>query len=61
MSEGRNKAFDYVKDNATATAAALELVLAASGVGHAALDWTVEGDNLKKLRDKIKECAEDAS
>lgn len=59
MSKVKNEAFDFLKNNETATAAVLELVAAAchGGQSHGALVWAAEGDNLKKLRDKIKESA----
>jgi len=67
MSTNHNiySAYQVLKNNSGATAAAVELVNAAcrcsSGTSKTtqALDWAVEGDNLRKLRDKIKECASD--
>lgn len=48
--------------NDGATAAALELIKAAcessgNASGQHPLEWVSADDNLKKLRDKIKECA----
>jgi hypothetical protein len=53
---------DFLKDNDVATAAAVELIKTACGSaatagGVHALEWATKDDNLKKLRDKIKESA----
>lgn len=65
MSTNHNvySAYKVLKENSGATAAAVELVNAACSSDTTkttqALDWAIEGDNLRKLRDKIKECASD--
>ena len=52
----------HLQSNAGATAAAVDMITAACGAGDAThktqvLNWAVEGDNLKNLRDKIKAAA----
>lgn len=54
-----------LKNNAGATAAAVDMITKACGAGddtakQEILNWAAEGDNLKNLRDKIKEAAADA-
>ena len=51
-----------LETNKGATAAVVDILTKACGAGDgthktAILSWAVEGDNLKALRDKIKECA----
>ncbi|NLU98940.1 hypothetical protein B6N13_12705 [Marinomonas sp. UCMA 3892] len=51
-----------LKSNKGATAAAVDMITAACGAGddtakQEILNWAAEGDNLKNLRDKIKEAA----
>jgi hypothetical protein len=43
--------------NNGATEAAIEMINTACTSTAHALEWAIEGDNLKKLRDKIKESA----
>ncbi|SDO15262.1 hypothetical protein [Vreelandella arcis] len=65
MSEGKANAYSHygmLHLNEGATAAAVDIITSACGAGddtHKAgiLAWAIEEDNLKKLRDKIKESA----
>ncbi|MEP7731461.1 hypothetical protein [Marinomonas primoryensis] len=66
MSDKTSNAYSYrdsLARNKGATAAAVDMLTAACGAGDDTskieiLNWAVEGDNLKNLRDKIKEAAE---
>jgi len=65
MSESKANAYSYcgrLNTNEGATAAAVDIITNACGAGddthkEGVLAWTIEEDNLKKLRDKIKESA----
>lgn len=65
MSTNHNcySAFKALDSNKGATAAAIDIVTSAckgsSGATHTTqvLEWAIDGENFKKLRDKIKECA----
>tara|TARA_Y100000589_G_C26749954_1_gene465347 strand:+ start:218 stop:427 length:210 start_codon:yes stop_codon:yes gene_type:complete len=67
MSESKSTVFSVahvLTRNSVATAAALDLVAKACTAGDetskvSLLQWISEGDNLKSLRDKIKESAGD--
>ena len=65
MSTPEQNSYSYhgiLSQNNGATAAAVSIVEKACGAGDdthkiAVLNWACEGDNLKNLRDKIKESA----
>lgn len=65
MSEKTSNAyssFGILERNNGATAAAVEMLTSACSAGDESsklqiLNWAIEGDNLKSLRDKIKEAA----
>lgn len=64
MSEEANAFSHYnvLMTNKGATAAAVDMVTKACNAGDESsklrtLNWAIEGDNLKKLRDKIRSCA----
>lgn len=65
MSEDKANAYSHygtLNSNEGATAAAVDIITKACGAGDdthkpGVLAWAIQGDNLKKLRDKIKEAA----
>jgi hypothetical protein len=65
MSDNQSNAYSHyakLSTDAGATAAAVDLLTKACGAGDETykgnlLEWASTEDNLKKLRDKIKECA----
>ncbi|WP_345869459.1 hypothetical protein [Shewanella algae] len=65
MSESKANAYSHygtLKSNEGATAAAVDIITSACGAGDdthkiGILAWAIDEDNLKKLRDKIKESA----
>ena len=64
MSNQTPNAYNYSQDldsNVGATAAAVDIITKACGAGDdtnkiSILNWAAEGENLKQLRDKIKNC-----
>ena len=65
MSSNTANAYNYLgtlESNDGATAAAVDMLTKACTAGDTTsktvvLKWAIDGDNLMKLRDKIKECA----